>query len=70
MNQILWDLTTNIKYKLQLTCNYKFYIFTFSFYTFFLTFKLQEPCVLYIGQVYHYPPDVVFYIFFFNNYKY
>jgi len=36
MYLILWDLTNNIKYKLQLTCNYKFYIFTFSFHKFFL----------------------------------
>jgi len=33
-------------------------------------FNLQEPRVLYIGQAYRYPPDVAFYIFFFNNYKY
>jgi hypothetical protein len=24
----------------------------------------EEPCVLYIGQAYRYPPDVAFYIFF------
>jgi hypothetical protein len=33
-------------------------------------FNLQEPCVLYIGRAYRYPPDVAFYIFFFNKYKY
>jgi hypothetical protein len=33
-------------------------------------FNLQEPCVLYIGRAYRYPPDVAFYIFFFNDYKY
>jgi hypothetical protein len=27
-------------------------------------FNLQEPCVLYIGRAYRYPPHVVFYIFF------
>jgi len=38
--------------------------------------NLQEPCVLYIGRTYRYPPDVSFYIyiyiyiFFFNKYKY
>jgi len=32
--------------------------------------NLQEPCVLYIGRAYRYPPDVAFYIFFFNKYKY
>jgi hypothetical protein len=26
--------------------------------------NLQEPCVLYIGRSYRYPPDVPFYIFF------
>jgi hypothetical protein len=26
-------------------------------------FNLQEPCVLYIGWAYRYPPDVAFYIF-------
>jgi len=29
--------------------------------------KLQEPCVLYIGRAYWYPPDVAFYIFFFQQ---
>jgi hypothetical protein len=28
-----------------------------------------EPCILYIGRVYCYPPDVAFHIFFFNTYK-
>jgi hypothetical protein len=32
--------------------------------------NLQEPCVLYIGRAYCYPPDVSFYIYFFNKYKY
>jgi hypothetical protein len=32
--------------------------------------KLSEPCVLYIGRAYRYPPDVVFYIFLSNKYKY
>ena len=32
--------------------------------------NLQEPCVLYIGRAYRYPPDVAFYIYFFNKYKY
>ena len=35
-----------------------------------LQFNLQEPCFLYIGRAYRYPPDVAFYIFFFNNCKY
>ena len=26
--------------------------------------NLQEPCVLYIGRAYRYPPDVAFYVFF------
>jgi len=26
--------------------------------------NLQEPCVLYTGRAYRYPPDVAFYIFF------
>jgi hypothetical protein len=26
--------------------------------------NLQEPCILYMGRVYRYPPDVAFYIFF------
>jgi hypothetical protein len=26
-------------------------------------FNLSEPCVLYIGRAYRYPPDVAFYIF-------
>jgi hypothetical protein len=26
--------------------------------------NLQEPCVLYIGRAYRYPPDVAFYIYF------
>jgi hypothetical protein len=30
----------------------------------------QEPCVLYIGQAYRYPPDVALYIYIFNKYKY
>jgi len=30
-------------------------------------FNLQEPCVLYIGRAYHYPPDVAFNIFFFST---
>ena len=30
-----------------------------------LTF--YEPCVLYIGRAYHYPPNVAFYIFFSTN---
>ena len=29
-----------------------------------LYINLQEPCALYIGQMYRYPPDVAFYIFF------
>jgi hypothetical protein len=29
------------------------------------SFNLKEPCVLYIGQAYHYPPDVAFYIYIF-----
>jgi len=29
--------------------------------------NLKEPCVLYIGRVYRYPPDVAFYIFFFST---
>jgi hypothetical protein len=33
-------------------------------------FNLYEPYVLYIGQAYRYPPDVAFYIYFFNKYKY
>jgi hypothetical protein len=32
--------------------------------------NLYEPCVLYIGRAYRYPPDIAFYIYFFNNYKY
>jgi hypothetical protein len=32
--------------------------------------NLSKPCVPYIGRAYRYPPDVAFYIFFFNNYKY
>jgi len=32
------------------------------------SFNLSEPCVLYIGRAYRYPPDVAFYIYiFFNN---
>jgi hypothetical protein len=31
------------------------------------TFNLQEPCVLYKGRAYRYPPDVAFYIFFSTN---
>jgi hypothetical protein len=27
-------------------------------------FNLQEPCILYIGRAYRYPPNVEFYIFF------
>jgi hypothetical protein len=30
-------------------------------------FKLYEPCVLYIGRAYRYPPDFEFYIFFSTN---
>jgi len=30
-----------------------------------LTFK--EPCILYLGRAYRYPPDVAFYIFFSTN---
>jgi hypothetical protein len=30
-------------------------------------FNLQEPCVLYIGRAYRYPPDVAFYIYFSRN---
>ena len=30
-------------------------------------FNPQEPCVLYIGRVYSYLPDVAFYIFFFST---
>ena len=29
--------------------------------------NLYEPCVLYIGRAYRYPPDVAFYIFFFST---
>jgi hypothetical protein len=29
--------------------------------------NLQEPCVLYAGQAYRYPPDVAFYIYFSTN---
>jgi hypothetical protein len=29
--------------------------------------NLQEPCVLYIGRAYRYPPDVAFYIYFSTN---
>ena len=29
--------------------------------------NLQEPCVLYIGRAYRYPPYVAFYIFFSTN---
>jgi hypothetical protein len=32
--------------------------------------KGKEPCVLYIGRAYRYPPDVAVYIYFFNKYKY
>jgi hypothetical protein len=32
--------------------------------------NLKEPCVLYIGRAYRYPPCVAFYIYFFNKYKY
>jgi hypothetical protein len=32
--------------------------------------NLEEPCVLYIGPAYRYPPEVAFYIYFFNKYKY
>jgi hypothetical protein len=32
--------------------------------------NLQEPCVLYIGWTYRYPPNVAFYIYFLNKYKY
>ena len=32
--------------------------------------NLQEPCVLHIGRAYRYPPDVAFYIFFCNKYKF
>jgi hypothetical protein len=30
-------------------------------------FNLKEPCVLYIGRAYRYPPDVSFYILFSTN---
>ena len=30
-------------------------------------FNLSEPCVLYIGRAYRYPPNVPFYIFFSTN---
>jgi hypothetical protein len=30
-------------------------------------FNLQEPCVLYKGRAYRYPPDVAFYIYFFQQ---
>ena len=33
----------------------------------FYNFNLQEPCVLYIGRAYRYPPDVAFYIYFFQQ---
>ena len=29
--------------------------------------NLQEPCVLYVGRAYRYPPNVAFYIFFSTN---
>jgi len=29
--------------------------------------NLKEPCVLYIGRAYRYPPNVAFYIFFSTN---
>jgi hypothetical protein len=29
--------------------------------------KGEEPCVLYIGRAYRYPPDVAFYIYFSTN---
>jgi len=29
--------------------------------------NLYEPCVLYVGRAYRYPPDVAFYIFFFST---
>jgi len=31
------------------------------------TFNLQEPCVLYIGRAYSYPPGVAFIVFFSTN---
>jgi hypothetical protein len=34
---------------------------------FISAFNLQEPCVLYIGGAYRYPPDIAFYIFFSTN---
>ena len=33
----------------------------------FCTINLQEPCVLYIGRAYRYPPDVAFYTLFFST---
>jgi hypothetical protein len=30
-------------------------------------FNLKEPCVLYIGRAYRFPPNVAFYIFFSTN---
>jgi len=41
-----------------------------SLFTQIIDVNLWEPCVLYIGRAYCYPPDVAFYIFFFNKYKY
>ena len=32
--------------------------------------RVKEPCVLYIGRAYRYPPDVAFLYIFFNNYNY
>jgi hypothetical protein len=32
-----------------------------------LHFNLSDPCVLYIGRAYCYPPDVAFYIYFFQQ---
>jgi hypothetical protein len=32
--------------------------------------NFKKPCVLYIGRAYRCPPNVGFYIFFFNKYKY
>jgi hypothetical protein len=40
------------------------YIFYFIL---ILYFNLQEPCVLYIGWAYRYPPDAALYIFFSTN---
>jgi hypothetical protein len=32
-----------------------------------LSINFQEPCVLYIGRAFRYPPEVAFYIFFFST---